>query len=221
MPYPPAPARRTLLKPLAAGPAASALGGLAAADRRLTLRGDGLHGRGPVHFTHGQLRDLPSVTRTALIECAGNGRGLSTAQQDRPVTGTAWTPGAVGAARRRGVRLAEVLRRAGIAHDAVDLQPRVLDDPYVFGGVDFGRVRRPRAARPAPRRPRRDGRVRWSVPWRPHATGRVTLLSRTTDGAGNTRPAQAVHNTRGYLLDAVVRHPVTVVRRSGNGRTFV
>ncbi|MFE0648246.1 sulfite oxidase [Streptomyces sp. NPDC059534] len=402
VPYSPAPARRSLLKLLAAGPAVSAVGGLAAAapahaapavplaapgivkalptehftlrgtnaearfdsfadtgfltpadrffvrnhtstpvldadDWRLTLWGDGLHGRSPVTFTYGQLRDLPSVTRTALIECAGNGRSLYTSQQGEPVTGTAWTLGAVGAAHWRGVRLSDVLRRAGVARDAVDLQPRGLDDPYVSGGVDYGRVRRPLpvakalddvilayemngeplpydhgypvrlvvpswvgiasikwlgdievstrplsspwstdwyrlfgAAHPeggsapisrqtlksayqlpfgaplesgrvhrltgrawsalAPVRsvevstdggehwrharlldtPRRGGWVRWTVPWRPHTTGPATLLSRTTDAAGNTQPDRAVHNTQGYLFNAVVRHPVTV-----------
>ncbi|MFE9738994.1 sulfite oxidase [Streptomyces sp. NPDC006477] len=311
---------------------------LDAADWRLTLWGDGLHGRGPVHLTYGQLRDLPSVTRTVLIECAGNGRSLYASQQGEPVTGTAWTLGAVGAARWRGARLSDVLRRAGIARDAVDLLPRGLDDPYVSGGVDFGRVRRPLpvakalddvilayemngeplpydhghpvrlvvpswvgiasikwlgdievstqplaspwstdwyrlfgTAHPeggsapigrqtiksgyqlpfgadleagrvhrltgrawsafAPLRgvevstdggahwrparlhdtPRRNGWVRWSVPWRPHRTGPATLLSCATDAAGNTQPDRAVHNTQGYLFDAVVRHPVTVV----------
>ncbi|MFE5732512.1 sulfite oxidase [Streptomyces sp. NPDC056528] len=402
MPYSPAPARRSLLKLLAASPAVSALGGLAAAaparaaaagptapgivkplpgehftvrgtnaearfdafadtghltpadrffvrnhtstpvldarDWRLTLWGDGLHGGRPVHFTYGQLRDLPSVTRTALVECAGNGRSFYTSQQGEAVTGTAWTLGAVGAARWRGVRLADVLRRAGIARDAVAVQPRGLDDPYVSGGVDHGRVRRPLpiakalddvilayemngeplpydhghpvrlvvpswigiasikwlgdievSTRPltspwstdwyrlfgdahpgggsaplgrqvlksgyqlppgavleagrvhrltgrawsalAPVRkvevstdggahwrpaqlhdaPRRDGWVRWSAPWRPHRAGQVTLLSRTTDAAGNVQPERAVHNTQGYLFDAAVRHPVTVV----------
>ncbi|WP_411072662.1 sulfite oxidase [Streptomyces sp. cmx-4-25] len=402
MPYSPAPARRSLLKLLAASPAVSALGGLAAAaparaatagptapgivkplpaehftvrgtnaearfdafadtghltpadrffvrnhtstpvldarDWRLTLWGDGLHGGRPVHFTYGQLRDLPSVTRTALVECAGNGRSFYTSQQGEAVTGTAWTLGAVGAARWRGVRLADVLRRAGIARDAVAVQPRGLDDPYVSGGVDYGRVRRPLplakalddvilayemngeplpydhghpvrlvvpswigiasikwlgdievSTRPltspwstdwyrlfgdahpeggsaplgrqvlksgyqlpsgavleagrvhrltgrawsalAPVRkvevstdggarwrpaqlhdaPRRDGWVRWSAPWRPHRAGQVTLLSRTTDAAGNVQPERAVHNTQGYLFDAAVRHPVTVV----------
>ncbi|MEU5217627.1 sulfite oxidase [Streptomyces sp. NPDC020807] len=310
---------------------------LDAADWRLTLWGDGLHGRAPVHFTYGQLRDLPSVTRTALIECAGNGRSLYATQQGEPATGTAWTLGAVGAARWRGVRLSDVLLRAGIAADAVDLLPRGLDDPYVSGGVDFGRVRRPLpvakafddvllayemngeplpydhghpvrlvvpnwvgiasvkwlgdievSTRPltspwttdwyrlfgpahppggsapltlqtvksayelpfgatlaagrlhrltgrawsahAPVRtvevsvdggahwrparlldtPRRGGWVRWTVPWLPHRTGPATLLSRTTDAAGNTQPERAVHNVQGYLFNAVVRHPITV-----------
>jgi hypothetical protein len=59
--------------------------------------------------------------------------------------------------------------------------------------------------------PRRDGWVRWSVPWRPSAPGPAELLARATDTAGRTQPDQAVYNTQGYLFDAVVRHPVTVV----------
>ncbi|MER8043438.1 sulfite oxidase [Streptomyces sp. NPDC094032] len=310
---------------------------LSAATWSLTVWGDGLHGRTPVRFGYGQLRDLPAVTRTALVECAGNGRSLYTTQQGETVAGTPWTLGAIGAARWRGARLSDVLRLAGIAADAVDVQPRGLDDPYVTGGADLGRVRRPLpvakalddvilayemngeplpydhghpvrlivpswigiasikwlgdievsrtplaspwstdyyrlfgAAHPpggsapltrqtlksayelpfsatlethrthrltgrawsalAPVRrvdvstdggahwrparlldpPRRAGWVRWTTPWRPHATGPATLLSRVTDAAGNVQPERAVHNTQGYLFDAIVRHPVTV-----------
>ncbi|MFF2572045.1 sulfite oxidase [Streptomyces sp. NPDC058084] len=311
---------------------------LDAADWRLTVWGDGLHGRTPVHFTYGQLRDLPPVTRTALIECAGNGRSLYATQQGEVVSGTPWTLGAIGAARWRGARLSDVLRLAGIAADAVDVQPRGLDAPYVTGGVDLGRVRRPMSVTKAlddvilayemngeplpydhghpvrlvvphwvgiasikwlgdievsrtplaspwstdyyrlfgPAHPpggsapltrqtlksayelpfgahletgrpyrlagrawsahapvrrvdvstdggahwrparllqpsRHEPWVRWQAHWRPYGPGPATLLSRVTDAAGNTQPERAVHNTQGYLFDAVVRHPVTVV----------
>ncbi|MET9296125.1 sulfite oxidase [Streptomyces sp. NPDC003077] len=108
----------------------------------LRIWGDGLRG-GPVSFSYRQLRALPSVTRTAFLECAGNGRGFYTSQQGDEVTGTPWTLGAIGAARWRGARLGDVLRLAGITREAVDVMPRGLDDPYVSGGVDHGRVRRP------------------------------------------------------------------------------
>ncbi|XEC28524.1 sulfite oxidase [Streptomyces fradiae] len=311
---------------------------LDAADWRLTVWGDGLHGRRPsVRIGYGQLRDLPAVTRTALIECAGNGRSLYATQQGEPVSGTPWTLGAVGAAHWRGARLSDVLRLAGIAADAVAVQPRGLDAPYVTGGADLGHVRRPlpvakalddvilayemngeplpydhghpvrlvvpnwvgvasvkwlgdievsrsplsspwstdyyrffgeaypaggsaplgpqtlksayelpfgatlEAGRPhhltgrawsalAPvravevsadggaawhparllDRPRSGGWVRWTASWRPAAAGPATLLSRVTDTAGNVQPERAVHNTQGYLFNAVVRHPVTV-----------
>lgn len=51
--------------------------------------------------------------------------------------------GGIGLARWRGVPLAEVLDRAGLRRGAVDVLAEGLDDPYVTGGVDYGRVRRP------------------------------------------------------------------------------
>lgn len=112
-------------------------------DWRLTVWGDGLRGQRPFTLTYGQLRSLPAVTRTCVVECAGNGRSFFGSQQGQPATGTPWTLGAIGAARWRGARLSDVLRLAGISGDAVDVMPRGLDDPYVADGVDHGRVRRP------------------------------------------------------------------------------
>ncbi|MGW1963775.1 sulfite oxidase [Streptomyces sp. NPDC001935] len=120
---------------------------LNADDWRLRLWGSGLRGNPgedrPVEFGYDDLRALPAVTRTAFVECAGNGRSYYTTQQGDTVTGTAWTLGAVGVARWRGVRLADVLRRAGLSSRAVDVQPRGLDAEYVSGGESLGRVRRP------------------------------------------------------------------------------
>ncbi|MBV1942667.1 sulfite oxidase [Streptomyces sp. BV286] len=120
---------------------------LDAADWRLRLWGSGLRGApgedGPVEFGYDDLRALPVVTRTAFVECAGNGRTYYTTQQGETVTGTAWTLGAIGVARWRGARLSDVLRRAGLSPYAVDVQPRGLDAEYVSGGESLGRVRRP------------------------------------------------------------------------------
>ncbi|MFF1629178.1 molybdopterin-dependent oxidoreductase, partial [Streptomyces sp. NPDC058272] len=83
-------------------------------------------------------------TRTAFVECAGNGRSFFTTQQGQSVTGTAWTLGAIGTARWKGVRLAEVLRAAGLTRRAVDVMPRGLDAEYVTAdGANLGHVRRP------------------------------------------------------------------------------
>ncbi|MCX5174825.1 sulfite oxidase [Streptomyces virginiae] len=304
---------------------------------RLTVWGDGLAG-GPLELSYARLRALGPVERTLFIECAGNGRSFYTTQQGRPVTGTAWTLGAIGVARWRGARLSDVLRLAGVTRDAVDVLPRGLDEEVVANGVNLGRVRRPlpiskalddvllayemngrplppdhggpvrlvvpdwvgissikwvgdievsgeslyspwntdmyrlfgpehpaqgsapltrqtlksafelelgatvpvhrarlltgrswSAAAPVTRidvstdggghwrrahlhdTPRRGGWVRWSVPWTPRATGATSLLARATDATGRTQPDTSVHNTQGYLFDAVVRHPVTVV----------
>ncbi|MEU0227353.1 sulfite oxidase [Streptomyces sp. NPDC006284] len=315
---------------------------LDAADWRLRLWGDGLRGKPaegrPVEFGYDDLRALPSTTRTAFVECAGNGRSHYATQQGETPTGTAWTLGAVGVARWRGVRLSHVLRRAGLSAHAVDVQPRGLDAEYVSGGENLGRVRRPlplgkalddvllayemngeplpydhgypvrvlvpswvgiasvkwvgdiqvsaqplyspwnttfyrlfgpahpeEGSAPLTRqtvksafelasgasfpvgeeqvlhgrswsgaggvvrvdvstdggaswrrarlrdRPRSGTWSRWSLPWTPTAPGPTHLLARATDTAGRTQPDTTVFNTQGYLFDAVVRHPVTVV----------
>lgn len=304
---------------------------------RLKVWGDGLSG-GPVEFSYDRLRSLPAVERTLFIECAGNGRSFYTTQQGQQVTGTAWTLGAIGVARWRGARLSDLLRRAGVTRDAVDVLPRGLDDEVVTNGVNLGHVRRPlpvakalddvilayemngeplppdhggpvrvvvpdwigissikwvgdievsgqplytpwntdlyrlfgpdqppQGSAPLTRQtlksafelelgatlpvhrtrlltgrswsgaapvqrvevstdggarwqrarlhdaPRRGGWVRWSLPWTPRTAGATALLARATDATGRTQPATAAHNTQGYLFDAVVRHPVTVV----------
>ncbi|WP_369215057.1 sulfite oxidase [Streptomyces flavofungini] len=311
---------------------------LDAAEWTLRVWGDGLKA-GAREFTLADLRALPSVSRTAFVECAGNGRSLFATQQGQEVSGTAWTLGAIGAARWRGARLSDVLRRAGLSRHAVDVMPRGLDADYLtVDGTNLGRVRRPlplakalddvilayemnggplppdhghpvrviapswvgiasikwvgdievsatplyspwntdfyrlygeaypqEGSAPLTRQtlksvfelplnarlsahsrhrltgrawsgagaiarvdvstddgatwhrarlhdtPRPDTWTRWSHPWRPGTPGPVTLLSRATDTRGRTQPEATVHNTQGYLFDAVVRHAVTVV----------
>ncbi|MFI1256455.1 sulfite oxidase [Streptomyces netropsis] len=109
---------------------------------RLKVWGSGLRG-GPVEFSYGDLRALPAVTLSACLECAGNGRSYFATQQGDRVTGTPWTMGAIGAARWRGARLADVLRLAGVGRHAVDVMPRGLDAEFVGEGRNHGRVRRP------------------------------------------------------------------------------
>jgi DMSO/TMAO reductase YedYZ molybdopterin-dependent catalytic subunit len=114
---------------------------------RLRLFGTGLRGRptrdAPIELSFADLRRLPSETYSSFIECAGNGRSFYTSQQGQTTTGTAWKLGAVGVAQWRGVRLATVLRRAGLTRSAVDILPAGLDPDYVADGVDLGHVRRP------------------------------------------------------------------------------
>jgi sulfite oxidase len=63
----------------------------------------------PLKLTMSDLRRLPSVTLPVTLECAGNGRAFF----EPPVAGVQWQKGAVGNARWTGVRLADVLKRAG------------------------------------------------------------------------------------------------------------
>jgi DMSO/TMAO reductase YedYZ molybdopterin-dependent catalytic subunit len=50
----------------------------------------------------------------------------------------------------------------------------------------------------------------WEIPWQPPGPGSYTLRSRATDVTGVTQPGTVPFNTREYLFDAVVDHPVTV-----------
>jgi DMSO/TMAO reductase YedYZ molybdopterin-dependent catalytic subunit len=65
------------------------------------------------------------VELVAVCQCAGNRRGLS----DPHVPGVQWACGAMGNARWAGVRLRDVLAKAGIAADAVEV---------AFDGADQG-----------------------------------------------------------------------------------
>lgn len=59
--------------------------------------------------------------------------------------------------------------------------------------------------------PRPGSWVRWSADRVPEGAGPGVLLARATDRSGRTQPTTTRHHTQGYLFDAVVRHPVTVV----------
>ena len=108
----------------------------------LQIFGTGLKGS-PVSFTYAQLQALPQKEIVSFIECAGNGRSFFGSQQGAPAAGTQWGLGAIGVARWRGVPLSEILDRAGITSDAVDVMPYGLDGNVVTGGIDYGKVRRP------------------------------------------------------------------------------
>jgi DMSO/TMAO reductase YedYZ molybdopterin-dependent catalytic subunit len=71
------------------------------------------------------LRNMPSQTLVATLECAGNGRTLF----DPPVPGEKWNLGAVSTAEWTGVPLVEVFDRAGVQSQACDV---------VFRGADGG-----------------------------------------------------------------------------------
>jgi DMSO/TMAO reductase YedYZ molybdopterin-dependent catalytic subunit len=64
----------------------------------------------PLKLRLEDLKALPRVTAVVTLECAGNGRAFFTP----PVAGVQWQKGAVGTARWTGVRLSDVLSRAGV-----------------------------------------------------------------------------------------------------------
>jgi DMSO/TMAO reductase YedYZ molybdopterin-dependent catalytic subunit len=108
-----------------------------AASWRLRIEGAGV--QNPLDLSYDELLCMRSVTRTRAIECAGNGRAFFDTQQGTPASGTQWRLGAIGVAEWRGVRLSDILDRAGVTPDAVDVMPEGLDDEV---GTD-GHVRRP------------------------------------------------------------------------------
>jgi sulfite oxidase len=84
------------------------------ADWRLKIEG---HVEMSLALTMDDLRRMPSYELIGVLECAGNGRAF----YDPPVAGLQWTNGAVGNGRWRGVRLADVLQRAGMKAGAVEI----------------------------------------------------------------------------------------------------
>lgn len=73
------------------------------------------------------------VSVVAINQCAGNGRGLS----EPRVTGTQWGNGAMGCAKWTGVRLKDVLARAGVAEGAARVRFAGLDVPMMEGAPQF------------------------------------------------------------------------------------
>ncbi|MGH8136501.1 MAG: sulfite oxidase [Steroidobacteraceae bacterium] len=72
-----------------------------------------------------ELKQFPEVTVTAVLQCSGNGRAFF-----RPrVPGVQWERGAVGNARWTGIRLADVLARAGVQAAGRHVQLQGADRP--------------------------------------------------------------------------------------------
>jgi DMSO/TMAO reductase YedYZ molybdopterin-dependent catalytic subunit len=81
-----------------------------------TLVIDGESVAKPVTFTLGELKErFKHYSYQLTLECGGNGRS----EFNPPARGNQWSTGAVGCPRWTGVRLADVLRAAGIKDDAV------------------------------------------------------------------------------------------------------
>jgi DMSO/TMAO reductase YedYZ molybdopterin-dependent catalytic subunit len=64
----------------------------------------------PLTLTMDELKKMPKAVVAVTLECAGNGRAF----YEPPVAGIQWEKGAVGTARFAGVRLGDVLKKAGV-----------------------------------------------------------------------------------------------------------
>lgn len=95
----------------------------------LKIEGDGVSN--PMILTYDDLLKLPSTTMTRYLECAGNGRSFFDTLLKKPAQGGQWHLGAYGIADWTGVKLSEILTRAGIKSSAVDVMPVGLDSTAV------------------------------------------------------------------------------------------
>jgi sulfite oxidase len=93
-------------------------------DWQLHVEGDV---RQTLTFSLADLKTFEEVTLPAVVQCAGNGRAFF-----RPkVPGAQWEKGAVGNAKWTGVRLADVLQRAGLGPKAGHVQLLGADRPVL------------------------------------------------------------------------------------------
>ena len=76
---------------------------------------------------------LPRMELAAVNQCSGNSRGFT----EPRVAGAQWANGAMGNAKWMGVRLRDVLDRAGITPGAVAVRFAGLDDPVVSDAPKF------------------------------------------------------------------------------------
>lgn len=102
-----------------------------ATDWSLTIDGEVDHA---LSLSLDDLKKMPSVTMPLVIECAGNGRAFF----EPPVRGNPWTTGAVGCSEWTGVRLADLLKRAGLKKSAV-YTAHFGDDPPLGQAEAFSR----------------------------------------------------------------------------------
>ena len=77
----------------------------------------------PQKLTFEAIQKLPKVDMPAVLECAGNGRGF----YEPSMPGIQWEHGAVANAKWSGVRLADVLKLAGVDEKATEI---------IFDGAD-------------------------------------------------------------------------------------
>jgi DMSO/TMAO reductase YedYZ molybdopterin-dependent catalytic subunit len=97
---------------------------------RLAVHG---HVNQPLSLSLDDILALPRVELVAVNQCSGNSRGYF---QPR-VAGGEWSHGAMGNARWTGVRLKDVLDRAGARAGAVQVRFNGMDEPVVPDAPDF------------------------------------------------------------------------------------
>lgn len=105
---------------------------LSASDWRLKIGGDSVNT--PIELMLDNLKnDFEHVEIVALNQCSGNRRGFFQPH----VAGVEWGYGAMGNARWTGVRLKDVLSKAGIRKDALEVTLNGAEGPVIPQTPDF------------------------------------------------------------------------------------
>jgi len=99
------------------------------ASWRLKIEGTGV--QTSVELSYEDLESMPQVTLTRTMECAGNGRRFYKEHFGVEGEGGQWRTGAMGNAEWTGVRLLDILARAGVKPAARNVMPVGLDDHQV------------------------------------------------------------------------------------------
>jgi DMSO/TMAO reductase YedYZ molybdopterin-dependent catalytic subunit len=99
---------------------------------KLKVRGEGVEK--PFELSLSDLRsNFEQATIAAVCQCSGNRRGFS----EPHVAGVQWGLGAVGNATWKGVRLKDVLGRANLRPETVEIVVNGADGPVLDGTPDF------------------------------------------------------------------------------------
>jgi DMSO/TMAO reductase YedYZ molybdopterin-dependent catalytic subunit len=98
---------------------------------KIKIDGDGANT--PMELTLDDLKKMPAVEIAAVNQCSGNRRGLSKPH----VPGVEWGYGAMGCARWKGARLKDVLAKAGVKKETVEVAFNGADGPVAEKTPDF------------------------------------------------------------------------------------
>jgi DMSO/TMAO reductase YedYZ molybdopterin-dependent catalytic subunit len=98
---------------------------------KIAVGGDGVDNQVEINFD--DLKKLPAVEVVAVNQCSGNRRGLSNPH----VAGVEWGYGAMGCARWKGAKLKDILDKAGLKKEAIEISFNGADGPSVDKTPDF------------------------------------------------------------------------------------
>lgn len=104
---------------------------VAAKSYKISVGGDGASGQAEITFD--DLKKMPAFEVVAVNQCSGNRRGLSQPH----VAGVQWGYGAMGCARWKGARLKDILDKAGLKNEAIEISFKGADGPAVKKTPDF------------------------------------------------------------------------------------